>query len=50
MLSLVIDFGLGIGIATTLGDAQQKITDESVRSGNRGAWYSATTGRSAPAR
>ncbi|HEF5180016.1 hypothetical protein [Burkholderia cenocepacia] len=37
MLSLVIDFGLGIGIATTLGDAQQKITDESVRSGNRGA-------------
>ncbi|WP_233629372.1 hypothetical protein [Burkholderia cenocepacia] len=37
MLSLVIDFGFGIGIAATPTDARQKITDKSVRSGNRDA-------------
>ncbi|MBR8208685.1 hypothetical protein KDW61_08440 [Burkholderia cenocepacia] len=37
MLSLVIDFGFGIGIAATPADARQKITDKSVRSGNRDA-------------
>ncbi|MBR7980795.1 MULTISPECIES: hypothetical protein [Burkholderia cepacia complex] len=37
MLSLVIDFGFGIGIAATPGDARQKITDKSIRSGNRDA-------------
>ncbi|RQV07921.1 hypothetical protein DF047_15630 [Burkholderia cenocepacia] len=37
MLSLVIDFGFGIGIAATPTDARQKITDKSVRPGNRDA-------------
>ncbi|WP_185715328.1 hypothetical protein [Burkholderia cenocepacia] len=37
MLSLVIDFGFGIGIAATPTDARQKITDKSARSGNRDA-------------
>ncbi|WP_174430344.1 hypothetical protein [Burkholderia metallica] len=37
MLSLVIDFGLGIGIAAVPHGTQQKITDKSVRSGNRDA-------------
>ncbi|MBR8410715.1 hypothetical protein [Burkholderia cenocepacia] len=37
MLSLVIDFGFGIGIAATPDDARRKITDKSVRPGNRDA-------------
>ncbi|WP_322087394.1 hypothetical protein [Burkholderia sp. BCC1999] len=37
MLSLVFGFGFGIGIAAAPDGAQQKITDKSVRPGNRDA-------------